>query len=171
VAGEIARELGLHDIDTDRIRSWALDMFDAVKETVTQKTEVNEIQTLAEYINEINRSIAIVRGDLPKVDGRILPDAAAYMPNAELLGRYEPDTYSLYVAAHNFREWCTDRRLPYELFKNRLIEVGVLYGVKNVQLGAGTRMPGARIESLLLDARKLGVDLDNPVKEDYSIPQ
>lgn len=171
VAGEIAKELGLHEIDTDRIRFWALEMFDAVKETVVQKTEVNEIQTLAEYINEINRSIAIVRGQLPEVDGRILPDASAYMPNAELLGRYEPDTRSLYIAAHNFREWCTDRRLPYELFRQRLTELGICYGIKGTQLGAGTRMPGARIDCLLLDAHRLGVELDNPVEEEYAIPQ
>lgn len=162
VAGEITYELGLHNIDVQRVRQWAIDTFANVKKEVVKHTEINSMQVLAEFLNEINRSIAVVRGDLPEVDGRILPDASAYMPSAELIGRYEPDTHLLYIATHKLREWATNRRMPFNMFQQQMTDDGFITGVRKMQLGKGTRMPGARIDTIVLDAEKLGVAIDIP---------
>ena len=107
----VAKELGLHDIDTARVWKWAVSFFSELRETVKPATR-NPTEALGKFLNSHVRNMLIIDSDVDKRTG--LHKAPIKEPYGDLLVRYEPDTRMLFIDAEAFQKWCTDRQIAYK---------------------------------------------------------
>jgi hypothetical protein len=107
----IAKELGLHDIDTAQVWKWAVSFFSDLRETVKPATR-NPTEALGKFLNSHIRNMLIIDSDVDKRSG--LFKTPIKEPFGELLVRYEPDTKLLFIDAEAFQKWCTDRQVAYK---------------------------------------------------------
>lgn len=154
---EIAKQLGLHDIDIERVWLWALDQVKETKEVIQNESSNNTNEVIGEFINEHHRNIVIVGGNLDPVDGMLAATVPPHLAVGELVGRFEPDTKRLFIASNVLRTWCSARRLPYGPFLNDLREEGMLLRDERYQLGKGTKLPGGSVLAHCLDADLVGL--------------
>ena len=154
----IAKQLGLHDIDIDRVWKWAVAQMTETKEVIEKESNGNTVETLGEFINEFHRNIVVMGGNIDPVDGLLSPSAPPQLAVGELIGRFEPDTKRLYIACSVLRDWCSARRLPYAPFTHDLKVRGVLLNNVQCQLGKGTKLPGGAIRAHCFDSEGLGLD-------------
>lgn len=155
---EIAKQLGLHDIDIERVWNWALDQVKETKEVILQESSNNTYEVIGEFINEHHRNIVIVGGNLDPVDGVLAASVPPQLAVGELIGRFEPDTKLLYIASNVLRNWCSARRLPYGPFINGLRDSQVIMRDERCQLGKGTKLPGGSVLAHCFDATLIGLD-------------
>jgi len=153
----IAKQLGLHDIDIERVWRWAIAQVTNTKETIKQESSDNSSEIIGEFINVHHRNIAVVGGNIDPVDGMLSAVATPQLAYGELIGRFEPDTRRLYIAANALRDWCSLRRLPYAPFIHSLHDEGFITHDEKYQLGKGTKMPGGKVMAHCFDADVLNL--------------
>jgi hypothetical protein len=104
----IAKKLGLHDIDIDRVWKWAIGHFSDLRESVKPATR-DPLATLGQYLNTHNRNVLVVDSTSDKRTG--LTKAPLREPFGDLRVRFEPDTKHLYIDHDHFQAWCVGLKL------------------------------------------------------------
>lgn len=146
VGGQIAYELGLHSIDTDRVLEWVLnrlipEMRRDINESVPMIADI-----LGDFLNANMDSVLIIDS---KVDNRAsaLGPMALMMPRRQLLIRVEPDTQRLFVSAKDFKKFCTERQVMHKDLLREFRDRGAYRGESMKRMGKGTQLdyPAVRV--------------------------
>lgn len=145
----IAKKLGLHDIDIQRVLKWTIAMLKAlrveIKPPATDKTSI-----IGDYINENINSLAIVNGELDK---RTNVEALPILEpkNGKLVIRMEPDTKKLFVAVKQFRAYCTENQITLKELLNSLAGEGIFVGTVKKRMAKGTKVPSPATDAYVFD--------------------
>ena len=129
-AGILAKQLGLVDIDIDRVWTWAVEYFSNLRENV-KSAESDPLSSLGAYLNEHNRNMLVVDDINDKRTG--LTKAPMKIPYGPLMIRFEPDTGLLWIAVDQLRLWCTKKQIGYS---------GIISGVKSLDPNAIIKKKG-----------------------------
>jgi hypothetical protein len=158
-AGILANELGIINIDTDKVWKWAVTYFSNLRESV-KSAESDPLASLGAYLNEYNRNLLVVDDALDKRTG--LTKAPLKIPYGPLMTRYEPDTGLLWIAVDQLRLWCTRKQVGYK---------GIIDGVKALDPNAIIKKKGmakgSELDSFQVNA--LGFNVEK-AKLKFSIP-
>lgn len=157
--GRVAARLGLHNIDVDRVRDWAITTFRDASHQVAQESSADAFSVLGDFLNEHHRNILVVNNRNSATDSA-LPTAPLKEPYGELLIRYEPNTRRIYIARDKLRSWCSERRVPYTPFIQQLKRLSSGEATARVCLSRGTAIPGSPIWTECFDADALGWHID-----------
>lgn len=160
-AARIAKRLGLHSIDIDRVQEWAIRTFKAVSHEVVETGSNSSLDVLGNFFNEHFRNVLIIN-DYSNEDSGIerLPQAVN-PPMGELLIRYEPNTRMIYIAKYKLQSWCSEQRVPYAPFWQDLLSSGAAIGETKLCLSRGTTFPGATVWVSMIHADHIGWNVDN----------
>jgi hypothetical protein len=107
----IAKKLGLHDIDVDRVWKWAIGHFSDLRESVKPASR-DALATLGQYLNTHNRNLLVVDSTSDKRTG--LTKAPLREPFGDLRVRFEPDTRHLYIDHDHLQSWCVERQISFK---------------------------------------------------------
>ena len=130
---EVAKRAGLHNINIESIRDWAVDLIK--KGAVTQESNTQEASAcLGEFVNKHINNILVV--NKAETDNK-LENTVYTEPRGELLIRYERDTRYLYIAHSPFRKWCTENQISFGRTCKDMEKEGILLGTINYPLAKG----------------------------------
>lgn len=147
VAAQIVAHLDLVSFSPDRIMRWALDYF-AAKE---RPTASDMRGYLSQFLNAHAADTLIVPHAFnanPKK--RLGVMAVAKLPN-KLIVRREEDTGTYFVAYDALRAWLVQRDVSIAEFVHDLTAAGIVRGVKQRTLGAGTPLGGGQVRVIDVD--------------------
>lgn len=140
---EIGKRCGLHDIDIERVKEWAIETLGSTIETLKQDAK-DPNAVLGEFINAHMHNLLVIEG----IQRKGLQNAPLREPKGELLMRYEPDTKTLFIAATVFRDWCSERQIPYKNLCDRLKHNGLLKSRGAKRLSAGMAVSSPPVHAL-----------------------
>ena len=129
VGGRIAKRLGLHDIDVERVMQWALHKVAGTREKVNS-FNVKPMAVISEFLNEHIDCILTVN----------MRELVSNPPRNKIIGRMEMHTDRLFVATRNMRDFLTKQGLDADDVANQLHKAGVLVDrsfSKNLTAGTG----------------------------------
>jgi len=163
VGALIARKLGLHSIDVNRIYRYALGVIG--KSRIHTASSVGTPLTIAQetltaYINENINGILVInsigKGGIPSAPIR---DIRGNM----LKIRYEPDTQNLYVVAADFKRYCQSKQVDVQRSIELFVKAGILRneGVeKSKRIGAGavSGVPSLPTRCFCFDGKAIGLE-------------
>jgi len=131
LGGEISHQLGLHEIDVERVKDWAVKTVGGVRDEVTASSTENPVELLGRFINHHMREMLVVNGT--PIDSAVgaLHNKPSREPYGALVMRYEPDTRSLYIEKGAVARWCASERIN---------EQSMLYGLEQKKLVRSTNM-------------------------------
>lgn len=158
-AAEIAYNLGLHSIDVQRIKAWAIKSLGKVAETVTTTGSNDGFDVLGQFFNEHIRNVLTVN-DYSGSDNPMKLPTAVQAPQGELLIRYEPNTRRIFIAKQKLQGWCSAQRVPYAPFWKDLMDKGIAAGEARLCLSQGTAIPGSTIWAVQLNADAMEWNVD-----------
>jgi len=164
VGAMIARRLGLHDIDVDRIYKYALNLISnsriytasAVGDPLTIAQE-----TLTSYINENINGILVInsigKGGIPSAPIRDIR-------GNQLKIRYEPDTQNLFVVSADFKRYCQSKQVDVQRSLALFVKAGLIRhegGEKSKRIGSGavSGVPSLPTRCFCFDGRAIGLDV------------
>ena len=164
VGAKISKQLGLHNIDVDRVRRWMRHTFGTTVATILQDTSSDALTILGEFFNEHTRNILIIN-DRSHVSDNTLPVQPLREPMGPLIIRYEPNTRRVYIARDALKLWCANKRIPYTPFIRKLHGDTGCTENQRMCLSRGTTIPGSPIWVEKLDADSINwqLDTDTPV--------
>jgi hypothetical protein len=161
-AGQIARMVGLHDINVQKVYDVAVQLLRGIRievvSTVTH-TSSTAAEALAEYLNE-NLSNTLV------INGRragSLPNAPIHTPRGPLRVRFEPDSGEVWIPVSGLREYFATRQVDYRAAVAAFTERGFLKNSgeaisKRIGAGALAGFESANVRCLCFDAAVIGLD-------------
>lgn len=137
-AGQLARDAGLIDFDSERLRPWLLQETQRMRGVVAE-TVVGCVAVLADYLNEhIGERLVIT-----KINAGM--GATGQRPNRELSSRYEKDVNMLYVSRKHIKQYLDEHHFDYTRTRDDLIARGILISADSKKvLGAGTDQTGGQ---------------------------
>lgn len=149
--GMIAQSLGLHDYPMKTIYQWVVEeLTDMRKES--SFSAISSSAVLGEFINIHVMNTLVVNG---MVDNRTsLHGLPILEPRGPLLCRYEPDTRMMFLAAKQFRAFCSKQQVTYDELIRQLEKDGVLQGIVRKRMTKGSKIVGAPVNALMLDCSK-----------------
>lgn len=162
VGALIAKQLGLHDIDIQRIYNYALGVVEQnriLQFSGTGSTLLVAQETLSTFINDnVNNAIVInstVKGAMPQ--------APVSMPKGALRMRYEPDTKELFVTVADFRAHFTKKQVDVKESLKALAAANVVKNngvaiAKRIGAGAVGGLTGLCIRCYVFDGEAIGID-------------
>lgn len=158
----IAKNLGLHDIDVEKVRDWAIQAFGVIHDTITKGSTSDTNNVLGEFLNQNGRNVLVIN-DRDQLDDPTLPIQPMREPYGELVIRYEPNTRKVFIARDKLRAWCSERRIPYTPMLQKMKASGIDNHSMRICLSRGTSMPGSAVWVECFDADTLGwhVDIHN----------
>lgn len=146
VGGQIAHELGLHNIDVDAVLEWVLNRLipDMRRDIIESVPMIADI--LGDFLNANMDSVLVIDSN---VDNRVstLGPMATMMPKRQLMVRIEPDAQRLYVSAKEFKKFCTERQVMYKDLLREFKDRGAYMGESMKRMGKGTQLdyPAVRV--------------------------
>ena len=133
--GMIANHIGLHDIDVNRVRDWAITMLKSICNQA-KSPEVTGDSTLGEFINENWFSVLVINNEVDKRTGmHALP---ILEPRRELVIRIEPDTKKTYISSKHLRAFCALNQVSFNDLIVQLTKSGACEGERRKRLSKGT---------------------------------
>lgn len=146
VGGSIARSLGLHDIDVERVSKWVVAHLAQARTEMTSDDTPRGVSALARFIDTHLDEVLIIRDK--GLDG--LPAAPIKEPRARLAIRMEPDTRRIYINVGALRSWCTEHRISYSTLTGDLMRAGVEVEVVKKRMNKGTAFPAPPANALCI---------------------
>jgi len=145
---EIAKRCGLHTIDIERVKVWALKTLGSTLATFKDDAK-DAPAVLGQFINEHMQNLLVIDGIMKKG----VTSAPLHVPRGELLMRYEPDTKTLCISAVTFRDWCADHQIPYKNLCERLQTAQLLKrrGSKRLSAGMAVTSPPVHVIEFNMD--------------------
>lgn len=159
-AARIAKKLGLHSIDVDRVQEWAIQTFQKVSHEVIESGSNDSLDVLGNFFNEHIRNVLMVNDYTDFPDENRLPQVVS-PPTGELIIRYEPNTRAIYIAKYKLQSWCAEQRVPYAPFWQDMLRQGAAVGEGRICLSRGTSLPGAVVWVSVFHADHIGWNVDN----------
>lgn len=154
----IAKRLGLHDIDVDSIKQWAVTTLGSVQATVKECSSEDSVSILGRFLNEHNRNVLVVNSTSIEVGSVLLNERPVREAMGELVVRIEPDTSHMYIAKSALERWCAERRVPVKSFYNEIERKGIVLSTKTrKRLAENTAAAGVPVPVLWLDTTKLSL--------------
>jgi hypothetical protein len=149
----IAKKLGLHDIDVDRVWKWAIGHFSDLRESVKPASR-DALATLGQYLNTHNRNVLVVDSTSDKRTG--LTKAPLREPFGDLRVRFEPDTRHLYIDHDHLQSWCVERQIS---FKGtlRALKDRANAEVTKKAMAKGTALSSPAIPAIRIDDNLLNI--------------
>lgn len=158
---EIAYKLGLHNIDVERIKQWAIKTFGKMAKHVEATSTDNANDVLGQFLNEHIRNTMVINSNAGMTHkDSFLPALPTVHPAGELVIRYEPDTHFVYVARAKLQSWCAERRIPYAPMWNKLLASDVAKKDTKMCLSKGSSLPGTPVWVVCLDGGRLNWNID-----------
>ena len=164
LGAEIGQQLGLHNIDIQRIKDWVVKLMGVVQVEVKEASSENSVELLGRFINLHSREILVINGkpiENAAVDN--LRQGSIKDNMGALSIRYEPDNGSLFIDKGRLERWCADERINQTSMTEGLYSLGAVRSrsfVKN--LAQGTMSVSAPVRTLWLDTKimdSLGISL------------
>lgn len=162
VGALISKQLGLHDIDIQRIYNYALSVVNqnkALQFNSTGGTLLVAQETLSSFINDnVNNAIVInstIKGGMPQ--------APIVTPKSALRMRYEPDTKELFVTVADFRAHFTKKQVDVKeslkaLAAANIVKNNGVASAKRIGAGAVGGLAGLCVRCYVFDGEAIGVD-------------
>lgn len=160
----IAKRLGVHDIDVDRVRSWVINYMKSRNQVVKEDSTEDVFAVLGEFLSENHRNMLVIN-DRSMLADSAMPVAPLREPYGDLIIRYEPNTRKIYIARDRLRAWCSDRRVPYTPFISRLKAQSGSAPASKMCLSRGTSIPGSPIWVECIEADAISWQLDTPLEQ------
>lgn len=132
--GMIAKELGLHNIDVERVAKWASSFLLSAKASHDEETATSSIGAIGMFLDSHQQNTLIINGR----DNSGVPTAPVRDNFKELYIRVEPDTKMVFISANYLRSWCADKQVDMGGMLNDLKKQGVSVRRVTKRLGAGT---------------------------------
>jgi hypothetical protein len=148
IAGKIVKHLGLLSFTPERIMAWACER---VQTSVAGSMPGGEFNTsvgaLAEFINvHVNNVLVMPKAFTPGVI-----EVPLRTPSQALYIRYELQNKRMAISAKAFRAWLSKRNYNNRSTVEELQKSNVLVGLRNLTLSAGSVLPGAQEQTLIID--------------------
>jgi len=149
----LAKRLGFHDYDIQKIFKFAIWMLKLNQNAVSDMTlSVQDI--LNDYINEHWNNVLWIKstddlraGQGGALDSLIVPEA---MPRGKLVARYETDIKRAYLLLKPLRDWCVDQQINYGSLIQDLTDQMKAKKIK-MRLSKGTHMQLPPAQVLAVD--------------------
>lgn len=151
----IAKKLGLHDIDVDRVMQWVIHNLVPENKIMLTQSRVTYKENLGDFINHNLNNILVING--PVSSGQPMPDI---YPRNQLIIRIEPDTSHMFIATKPLREYCASGQLILRDMLRVLKSEGVFLGEVKKRMNKGTKLAGPPVNAYLftIDETILGLD-------------
>lgn len=149
-AGEIAHELGLHNIDVNRVTDYTIGLRTEFKiENKVHNEKIRETSVvMGTLLSNMSGHMIVVDG--AKEDTKSLMNKGYYrMPNGDVWARYEKATGVAAVAEKQWLEFCTVQRVSVEDTIRSLKEKDLYIGMKPYDLAAGTDLPPMKVNCIV----------------------
>ena len=148
----IAKELGLHDIDVDRVESWAVKQLGGIQTAVQEASTQDSVATLGQFLNAYKRNELVLNAGRVMAGGLELSQAPTKDSQGQLVIRVEQDTSRMYISKSVLMHWCGEHRVHFTVLIDDLAEAGLL-AHKNIhkRLAEGTSSPGLPVACVCLD--------------------
>jgi hypothetical protein len=159
----IAKQCGLHDIDIDRVWTWAVKYFSELRESV-QANKPDPFANLGAFLNEHNRNLLVVDDANDKRTG--LTKAPLKVPYGPLMTRYEPDTGLLWIAADQLRLWCTKKQIGFKDIVDGVKSRDPDAVIKKKGMAKGTELDSFQVNALGFSVEKAKLKFNIPIEEE-----
>jgi hypothetical protein len=126
VAGEIAKEAGIIDIDLDRIYSVVMREVINIKDNIIKPNDTDYESILGEFINANQTGILAIE------DNKVTME-----PRTDLIIRAEIDDSNYYIEKRRFRDYLTDGGISIHDFTFKMKEKGHKIQERKKRMGAG----------------------------------
>jgi len=144
VAGELARELGLLDYDTDAIYQWVLHSQFRRMMSAFVNAQESSAQLLTSYLSSVAADATVVMSDTGSVPLR--------EPRGFLKARFERGTNTFYVVRDDFRAYCRKRGINEAACLDDLRTAGIVARQDERKLlTLGTTLPALRTWCHVID--------------------
>jgi hypothetical protein len=158
----LAKELGLHDIDIDKVWTWAVKYFSELRESV-QSAKSDPLANLGAFLNEHNRNLLVVDDANDKRTG--LTKAPLKIPYGPLMTRYEPDTGLLWIAIDELRLWCTKKQIGFKDIVDGIKIRDPNSLIKKKGMAKGTELDSFQVNALGFSVEKAKLKFSIPSEE------
>lgn len=162
MAGKLLSNLGLADLDIQRILRYGLNAIKGSKDTAETSTGTPvtlALETLAQFI-ALNYSNTLV------VKSEAAGEASITQPKGALRIRYEPDSKELVILAADLRDYFVERRVDFRNSIQEFLDMGAIKPGKDGgptstrRLSAGAQnssLKGSPARCYVFDSDKLGI--------------
>lgn len=150
MGAEIAKDLGLHDIDIQRVENTIIGLVSNTKIEVdeTHEEEVATESVMGNILSRLAGNLIVVDGD-DKQTGGLVSRGFHRLPNGEVKGRYEKKTGIVALIFRSWTEFCANERIPMQDVTRKLKEQGLFIGKQPYDLSEGTPLPPMRTQCLV----------------------
>ncbi len=160
VGGMIARELDLIDYPFKEIRQFYLDTISQTKHVDSDEDRDDYKSFISHFIlKHMAQNTLVVDSTTDARTGNI----CSQTPRGELLIRMEPDTKKIFLLIKAIREECSTKNVPYKEVLKGLKKKDLLIEVAKKGMSKGTHLNTPPVSVLVLDAERMGVDIENVV--------
>ena len=155
LGGEISYQLGLHEINVESIKDWAVKTVGGVRDEVTASSTENPVDMLGRFINQHMREMLVVNGLVVDSAVGALHNKPSREPYGALVMRYEPDTRSLFIDKGVMARWCASERVNEQAMLVGLEQKGLVRAANmHKNLAENTMMASVPVRAVWLDASK-----------------
>ena len=165
----IAKKLGLHDIDVQRVYKWAVSEVQVMK-AATKLSMDDYAAVIGEFLLKYNMNILIINRNSTSKSG--IAAVPIVQPRSSIIVRYEPDTERIMIVRTALKEFCVDRQITFIDLLDGLNKEGSYISTTRTRIDIGTDMRAPPVEVLEFDAAKLGVQpsVDVPTSDITDLP-
>lgn len=172
LAGMIGNKLGMFNFDIRKVRTFVIEMLVDTRTNLKTMTSHNTAKSLiSRFWNEHVNQIIAIDGDKDAREngnGLDIHNMPHLTPKGGMVGRYEPDSGKLFIAASALKKWCSSDgvKQSYTDLRNKSVEeLGAVIG-NNVRLGKGTPYAIGATRVWEFNVDKLGMeDADDSVDD------
>lgn len=125
VGGLVAKDLGLHSFDMNKIFNWVVDKLREMQGVVTENTR-SPAQVVSEFINNSANKALVLHGGVQDKSGKTSSLYPTVEPSDQLWVRIEADRGLAFIDRNRIREYLTKGGSDYNQVKGLLLESGVL---------------------------------------------
>lgn len=162
--GIVARKIGLHHIDVQRVYKEAVKHLTSIKREViapVSDSARTAIELLAVFLNENIPNTLVINSN--RVHG--VPNAALQTPRGPLRVRFEPDMNEIWIPANLLRDYFVDRQVDFksaiaEMTAKEILKNGGQPSGKKLSAGALIGFEASQLRCYCFDAAQLGMDTD-----------
>lgn len=151
----IAKELGLHDIDVDRVEAWAVQQLGGIQTTVQEASTQDSVATLGQFLNAYKRNELVLNSGKVMAGGLELSQAPTKDAHGQLVIRVEQDTGRMYISKSVLMHWCGEHRVHFTVLIDDLDTSGLLVSKSlHKRLAEGTSSPGLPVACICVDMNR-----------------
>jgi hypothetical protein len=153
--GMLARNLGIHDIDTSRIFRWVVNEIGTMRDAV-RKNYDDYATIIGEFLLRHTTNTLVANRHSTSKAG--IAAAPIVVPRGALVIRFEPDTKRVFIISSALKQFCVDKQITYNEMLSALNQTGAFIGHVRTRLDVGMDMQAPPVDALEFDADALGVE-------------